>query len=809
TVPDVESEPAQVSLEGEDSSPCQAVEPHEGYRQSANAGCQAGGRALVEVLPIVVFGETRKQQVIALRDLGCNTTLIDESLALSLGLHGKEVDLEIQGVNVRKVFTSQHIKKCHVAQVGREEVQYSLRDVKTIPGLNGPDQKLKWSTIKQEYQHLKDLDLCDTDTGPVQLIIGTNNSDLILPKQIVKPSGQPEIDRLPYAVETLLGWAVTNWLPGERGVVSPYNGFKVYERSSVEDEELKQLVVAQSEIETLGVVKLADPTCSIEDKRALSLMEKTTFKNANEDAYESGLLWREEEPSLPNNYEMAKKRLQSLEKKFESCPEVRERYAKSIQDDIEKGYGKKLSEEEVQCDSKVTWYLPHRFVINPKKPDRLRRVYDASAKFMGQSLNDKIYTGPDLLSSLFGVFLRFCEGRIALAADVKEMYHMLRLPDHDKPAMRFLWRDSLREEPSVYQFERTVFGEVSAPSRANYTMRRNTDENGRDLPLGVKAVYKHFYMDDGLPSNVLATILEQDRSPRFLELSEDKLPTERTLGVIWDAQEDMLRFTGLKGDPGTTKRKILSQAFSVWDPRGLLLPFTIRSKIILQNLNRVKYGWDDELKEVDLQEWCEWHREVEKFDKVRTPRTLLQEQKPIRETAVHVFCDASQDAYGACAYLRRAYTDDTVECGLIAGKGHVAPLKLQSICRLELMGALVAVRLAQTLVKEMTIKIEKIIFWSDFTTVLHWIHQISSTYKAFIGNRVSEIHTVMSNLEVTLGAGTVSWRYVPTEVNPAGHISRGLSPTELCRVFVTVVDPSSCMNQQNCGQTIKLKHPPR
>lgn len=53
-------------------------------------------------------------------------------------------------------------------------------------------------------------------------------------------------------------------------------------------------------------------------------------------------------------------RLQSLEKKFESCPEVRERDAKSIQDDIEKDYVKKLSEEEGQCDSKVTWYLPHR-----------------------------------------------------------------------------------------------------------------------------------------------------------------------------------------------------------------------------------------------------------------------------------------------------------------------------------------------------------------------------------------------------------------------------------------------------------------
>ena len=105
---------------------------------------------------------------------------------------------------MRKVFTSQHIKKCRVARVGREEVQYSLRDVITIPSLNGPDQKCKWSIIKKEYQHLKNLDLHDTDTGPVQLITGTNNSDLILPKQVVKPSGQPEVDRVPYAVETLL-----------------------------------------------------------------------------------------------------------------------------------------------------------------------------------------------------------------------------------------------------------------------------------------------------------------------------------------------------------------------------------------------------------------------------------------------------------------------------------------------------------------------------------------------------------------------------------------------------------------------------
>ena len=46
-------------------------------------------------------------------------------------------------------------------------------------------------------------------------------------------------------------------------------------------------------------------------------------------------------------------------------------------------------------------------------------------------------------------------------------------------------------------------------------------------------------------------------------------------------------------------------------------------------------------------------------------------------------------------------------------------------------------------------------------------------------NRVSEIHTIMSELESTLGAGTVYWRCVPTEYNPADNITRGLHPAQL------------------------------
>ena len=76
----------------------------------------------------------------------------------------------------------------------------------------------------------------------------------------MKPSGQSGVYRVPYAVETPLGWAVINWLPVEQREASPYSAFKLCERNACEDEELTRLVMAQSEIENLGV---ANPTRSI------------------------------------------------------------------------------------------------------------------------------------------------------------------------------------------------------------------------------------------------------------------------------------------------------------------------------------------------------------------------------------------------------------------------------------------------------------------------------------------------------------------------------------------------------------------
>ena len=63
------------------------------------------------------------------------------------------------------------------------------------------------------------------------------------------------------------------------------------------------------------------------------------------------------------------------------------------------------------------------------------------------------------------------------------------------------------------------------------------------------------------------------------------------------------------------------------------------------------------------------------------------------------FCDASEEAFGACCYLRWKNTWQ-IEARLIASKSRVSPTKVQSIVRPEICGAVRGKRLAQSIERE-------------------------------------------------------------------------------------------------------------
>jgi hypothetical protein len=69
----------------------------------------------------------------------------------------------------------------------------------------------------------------------------------------------------------------------------------------------------------------------------------------------------------------------------------------------EKGYAEPAPMVPSDGSSLPRWYLPHHAVVNPKKPEKFRVVFDCAAKYNGLSLNDMIVRYYHLLEGHSGV----------------------------------------------------------------------------------------------------------------------------------------------------------------------------------------------------------------------------------------------------------------------------------------------------------------------------------------------------------------------------------------------------------------------
>ena len=433
---------------------------------------------------------------------------------------------------------------------------------------------------------------------------------------------------------------------------------------------------------------------------------------------------------------------------------------------------------------------------------KTRIVFDASAKFHGTSLNDEIYPGPKLQNSLFDVLLRFRRFPVAVACDVSEMYLQIRIPPEDRPKFRFLWRNlEVNRKPDVYEFERVVFGHASASFRAQYVSQENAGIHQEEFPLAADTVSKSTYMDDSLDSlrdNDSAIQLVQELQewakagikarkwlsnssevlaaiPKELRAYEidlnDSLPATKTLGVLWRAQQDVLTFQVKKPteEEKLTKRIILSKVVGVFDPLGHAIPFTIRAKILLQDMWTKGLNWDEPIdRELSIRA-RDWLSELENLQEINVPR-CLQEFKLENSISVQTFVDGSNEAYGAVSYLRSEYAQGCYGACIVASKTRVGPLTPMSTPRLELMAAILCLHFTLSILAAFNIPISQARSWSDSMNVLYWIHGKGKQYRPFVTNRIGEIQR-QSNPE--------QWHYVESKENPADLCSRGLRATRL------------------------------
>ena len=111
----------------------------------------------------------------------------------------------------------------------------------------------------------------------------------------------------------------------------------------------------------------------------------------------------------------------------------------------------------------------------------------------------------------------------------------------------------------------------------------------------------------------------------------------------------------------------------------------------------------------------------------------------IKSVTLHRFSDASENGYGQCSYIRLVDDDNRVHCSLLLGKSRVVPKKFISIPRLELTAALLSVKMACLLKKELDINCVDEVFWTDSKVVFGYITNTVKRFKTFVDNRVQQI----------------------------------------------------------------------
>ena len=162
--------------------------------------------------------------------------------------------------------------------------------------------------------------------------------------------------------------------------------------------------------------------------------------------------------------------------------------------------------------------------------------------------------------------------------------------------------------------------------------------------------------------------------------------------------------------------------------------------------------------------------------------TLLQTTglQSNRNTTCHV-CDASTLAYGCRGYLRMVGGGGQIHCVFIRGLARLCPKIPITVPRLELVAAVAAAELARAIVLELEYNIGEVFFYTDSTTVLHFINNRAQRFKTFVANRVNFIHLLSKPFQ---------WGHVLSTENPADIASRGLFPEDISKAKLWFEGPS-------------------
>ncbi|XP_039904599.1 uncharacterized protein LOC120744346 [Simochromis diagramma] len=775
------------------------------------------------ILPVWVSSKNhpdREVLVYALLDSQSDTSFILDEVAQDLDTDKSKAHLRLSTMSAKStVIPCEKLVNLQVRGY-KQEKRITLPPVYTrefipvnrshIPTF---ETALNWPHLERLADRLPPMLECE-----VGLLLGYNCQQALLPREVI--AGE---ENQPYAQLTDLGWSIvgcTSQVQNHNDDIGISHRIIVREVTPAVQQavELRQEVhfVCRTQVKEVGpadVIKVLgsdfsehatdDNPVSQEDILFMSKVTKGIRQKEN-GHYELPLPLKTDDPNLPNNKQCAEHRLSLLERRLRRDKKYYEDYVKFMDDIIARGDAEKVPEQEL--DKEAAWYIPHHGVYHPHKPEKIRVVFDCSARFQGTSLNDHLLTGPDLTNALIGVLCRFRKGPIAIMCDVERMFHQFHVIKEHQDYLRFLWWDKgdLNSEPSVYRMRVHLFGAASSPGCCNFGLKHIASQGrNRFSEKTIEFIQRGFYVDDGLASvaspveamqlvnesralcktgnlhlhkfvsndkEVLAAIPQEEQAKaKDQDMALGELHIERALGVQWCIEADEFQFRVQVKDNPLTRRGVLSIVASVFDPLGFVAPFILIGKQILQTLCKDKVNWDEDLPDHILPQWEAWLRDLPKLAALKIPRSYSQDAD-IVQYELHSFSDASLSGYGACSYLRAKGREGQVSCALVMGKARVTPIKQTTIPRLELSSAVTSVRIADVIKRELDIQNLQEYYWTDSQVVLAYINNDAKRFHTFVANRIQRIRQSTS---------PGKWQHVSSEENPADQASRGLNATQL------------------------------
>ena len=122
------------------------------------------------------------------------------------------------------------------------------------------------------------------------------------------------------------------------------------------------------------------------------------------------------------------------------------------------------------------------------------------------------------------------------------------------------------------------------------------------------------------------------------------------LSLGYNKQNDTLSVVTLtfKKNHQLTKRNILSDLTSVYDPTGLLSPAHLIGKILYREICESKISWDKSVSQTIKLKWEKWKLDI--VNKVEIPRSLTLKQEPINSLDLNIFGDTRILVYCVVAY---------------------------------------------------------------------------------------------------------------------------------------------------------------